>query len=212
MKRKDFTFEIGLVFVILVFSLLLFGIYLIIDLFKSERKYTLFLMPYTILECEKWECDNVSDKLNEYNNKEYNVFFDGNKAGVFDVYYNNIDDDFYVFNNANENIFKDQVMFAYKGKANVSQIGFEKIDVSEEEMYDLRDIKDLKDLFFSRENISKVIMDFDGDSSLESLYVISSDDNSQEAFSVLIYKDKNEFYVIDKKVSDYSSKVGFSYI
>jgi len=74
---KNRTFEVGIVILLIVVSLILFGIYLLVDLINANNTYTMFLKPYTILQCTKWDCKNVSDKLLEYNNKSYNIFFDG---------------------------------------------------------------------------------------------------------------------------------------
>ena len=72
--KKDWSFEFIMIFVIMMVSIILFGIYLIVDLIVGEKEYLLVLDPLYILNCEKWECNNVTSKLDGLNNKKFNIY------------------------------------------------------------------------------------------------------------------------------------------
>lgn len=209
MRIKDKKFEITIVILIVVFSIILFGLYLIIDIINSNKTYTLFLKPYTVLNCTKWDCDNVSDKLIEYNNKPYKIYFDGKSIGSYDLYYNERNRKYYVFNKNNDNIYNNEKLFAYTGKASIIQKNYEISEVSNDEISKLSEVSELR---ISRDNISKISMDFDNDGSLENLYVINNLSEDPSLFSVLIYNDKKKYYILDKRVSKEIEQVGFTYI
>ncbi len=210
---KNRTFEVGIVILLIVVSLILFGIYLIVDLINANNTYTMFLKPYTILQCTKWDCKNVSDKLLEYNNKSYNIFFDGRKIGMFDLYYESREGKYYVFDTASNNMYDGERLFAYSGKATLVQKDYQiNTDIDDEEINDLDELidNDLSDSY-----ISKIELDFDNDGKLESLYQINKDsnldDDSEERYSILIYKD-NKYKIITSSGTGWDKASGFSYV
>jgi len=202
---KNKGFEIWLIIILGVFSLILFGVYLAVNLFGSKNEYLLFLKPYTILECKKWNCENVSDKLSNYNNKDYKVYFDGEEKGLYNVFYNNKNDKFYVFDKLNNNIYKNERFLIYSGKANIVQRKLEYLDIEEDEYRDLMGIISEP---FKMEDVTKSNYDFDGDGKTESIFVING--SGDKLFNALIYKDKN-LKLLNKKEGDVY-QVGFSYI
>lgn len=209
MKLKDKKFEITIIVGIAVFSIILFGIYLIIDTINSNKTYTIFLKPYTILNCTKWDCENISDKLIEYNNKPYKIYLDGKSIGTYDLYYNDRNKKYYVFNKNNDNIYNDEKLFAYTGKANISQKSYETNTLTNDEVSKLSEVVELR---IDKDNINKVSMDFDNDGDLEDLYTINNDSEDASLFSVLVYKDKKKYTILDKRVSKEIEQVGFIYI
>ena len=77
MEKKN-NFEIMIIMFLLLFSFIMYGLYLVIEKYYEKYTYTLILDPLTILECKKWKCIDKTSNINEYNNKEYNVSADGN--------------------------------------------------------------------------------------------------------------------------------------
>lgn len=209
MGIKDKKFEITIVFTIVVFSIILFGLYLIIDTINSKKTYTLFLKPYTILECTKWDCENVSSKLIEYNNKQYKLFLNGKSIGTYDLYYNDRSKKYYIFNNNNDNIYNNEKLFAYMGKVSINQKNYETSDITIEELIKLSSVADLT---IDKDNVNKISLDFDNDGTLEDIYLVNSNSKDEALFSVLIYKDKNKYSILDKRVSKEIDQVGFTYI
>lgn len=193
---KNRSFEIALIIGLIVFSLILYGAYLVYGLYMNSKSYTLFLKPYAILECKKWECKNISNKLNEYNNKSYQTFIDGKNIGINDIYYNNVSNKYYVFNKNNDSLYKEGSLFGYNGNATITSQSY-KIEI-----LDNNDINKLKqELNISFENdyamyTGKVTLDFDNDGENETLYQMSSGLDAPSAtlyFDYIIYEDNGKY-------------------
>lgn len=191
MIKKNNLFEMGIIIAMLVFSLLLFGIYLIFDLFSSKKDYILFLNPYTILKCEKWNCENVSDDLLKYNNKSYNIYFNNSYVGKKDLYYDQNEKKYYVFNEQNKNIYNYERLLAFSGRASIKSINFNEEEISASDLEFIRD-KFNDSLDYS--NVSKIVLDFDDDSKIETLYLI----NKENSFRAVAYLDNGRFKVLDE--------------
>lgn len=207
MKKNGF--EIGIIICIILFSLILFGGYLLYDLYLSSKSYTMFLSPYTVLDCKKWECKNVSDKLSLYNNKAYNIFVDGKNIGVYDLYYSTGEKRFYVFNKNNDSLYKEGVLFAYSGMLSVSQIDYQVSSINSQELSDLR--KNVSENF-GVEDVDKVTMDFDDDGSDENLYVINKEILEVSKFSALIYEDGGKYTILEESISEDITESGTGYV
>ena len=100
-------------------------------------------------------------------------------------------------------------MLAYTGKANITSVGFDKSEVSNEELNKLQEITEFK---FTKANVTKVNLDFDNDGEEESVYTVNSEEDVKLMFSVLIYRDGNKYYLVDKISSKDNTLVGFSYL
>ena len=85
---KDRKFEISIMIILFTFAVVVIGCYLIYGIILEKQSYTLFLKPYRVLECKKWNCEDVSNDVNKYNNKEYNTIVNGIDFGVNYIYYN----------------------------------------------------------------------------------------------------------------------------
>lgn len=199
---KDKKFEIGVIILMIVVPLVLLGVYLLIDLINKSKSYTLFLEPFSIIECKKWDCKDVSEKLTDYNNKEYNVYINGKLIGINDVYYNSANNKYYVFNkNSSDNVLnKGDVFMAYKGNADVRHIMFEVKEASYEDIYAILEKSKLK-INFSDIGYSKVIdYDFDDDGEIEKLITLgdSSIDVNEIYFSIMAYIDNGKVFIIDE--------------
>lgn len=204
MKNK--SFEIAIIIGIIVFSLILYGTYLVYDLYIDSKSYTLLLKPYSILECKKWNCTNISNKLNQYNNKPYKTFVNGKNIGINEIYYNNVSKKYYAFNQNDENIYKNGTLFGYTGKANITGIPHQIDPLTDNDIDKLK-----KELKISFENdyamyTGKITLDFDNDGKNETLYQLSSGVDAPSAslyFDYLIYEDDEKYTkLIDTKYPD----------
>lgn len=202
MKNKKF--EISIMIGLIVISIIIYGFYLIFNLFSSSKSYTLFLKPYGILECKKWKCDEKSNKLNEYNNKEFNIVIDGVNIGKHKMYYNDITRKYYVFNENNDSLYKNGNLFGYNGKVNISGVNYFSSELTTREINDLKsknkiDFDNMDALY-----TEKVVLDFDNDGENESIYIISSGTDSPGAllyFDYVIYENDGKFYKLMEKTS-----------
>ena len=118
MKKRPFE-TIVIIFMIL-FSIIIFGIFLLVQVYNKNNSYTLILKPLDVIECTKWKCKSESKNFKEYNNKQYEISLDGNYMGLNDLFYNTRNNKFYVFNQYNDNIYEDNNLLASKGKVKVS--------------------------------------------------------------------------------------------
>ena len=125
MRMKRNGFEIGVLVFMIVFSLILFGMYLLYEVYISSHSFTILVNPFSVLECKKWDCKNVSSNLDEFNNKKFNVFIDGKNVGINSVYYNQVSKKFYVFNADNENLFKSGKLFIHDVNSKITQFNFD---------------------------------------------------------------------------------------
>lgn len=132
MKNKKF--EIFIIFSLIFFSVILFAIYLIYNLYLETKSYTLILKPYGVLECKKWKCKEVFNDFNKYNNKEYNIFIDGEYKGINLLFYNSLNKRFTVFDKQNNNLYKTGNLFAYAGKAKITGVNYKEEDLSDSEI------------------------------------------------------------------------------
>ncbi len=213
---KKYKFEIFMIVLILLISLILFGFALVMKVYDSNRSYTLFLDPLTVLDCVGFECENKIDDLDEYNNKNYSVYIDGNYEGENQVYYNKLNSKFYVFNQSNANIYKDKSnLFAYSGKTN---IGYKDIVYGEVDEEDTYNISKLLDISYDINDavISKISMDFDNDNKNENLFVVNVVnvvDEISNGESLLIYEDNAKYIILSSDkidTNDYLSMTSVS--
>lgn len=202
MKNK--SFEITIIIGLIVFSLILFGIYLIYDTYLKSKSYTLFLKPYSILECKKWDCKDISNNLREYNNKPYNTYINGNNLDIKDIYYNDRVQKFYVFDKNDNNIYDEGSLFGYTGKAKITSTPYKIEPLTENELETLK--KELK-LNVNNDEImlnSKIAIDFDNDGKIETLYQIATTIDASDAdlyFNYIIYEKENKYNIIMKENS-----------
>lgn len=201
---KDKKFEISIIISLIVISLIIYGFYLIYNLYADSKSYTLFLKPYGVIECKKWECTDKSINLSDYNNKEYNVVVDGENLGKNALYYNDVTRKFYVFNKNNDSLFDEGNLFGYNGKVSISGVRYSNKSLTTSEINDLKvknkiDFDNMDALY-----TEKVVLDFDNDGKSESLYIMSSGTDSPGAtlfFDYVLYEDNGKFY---KLVADTS--------
>ncbi len=204
---KKNKFEISVLVGLIVFSLIIYGFYLVYNLYLNSKSYTLFLKPYGVLECKKWKCDEVSNKLSNYNNKEYNIVVDGDNIGKYDLYYNDVTRKYYVFNKNNDNVYDNGNLFGYNGKANISGVKYSNNSLTTREINDLKsknkiDFDNMDALY-----TEKVVLDFDNDGKSESIYIMSSGTDSPGAslyFDYVLYEDNGKFYKIIGNTSENS--------
>lgn len=215
MKKSDKTFEIGVIIVMVSVSFVILGIYLIVNFINSKKTYTLFMRPYQILECKKWKCEDKSDKLFEYNNKPYNIYTNGEYFGLYDLYYNKANLKYYVFDQGSKNLYNNtDLLFAYNGKANISQKRLMEITPSSN---DLNAIKSKVSFDFPIDSIFSrgVKMDYDNDDEEETLIYIH-DENQLEGdnvyFTVLAYIDGNNIKILHEDSSDNPYDIAYDYV
>ena len=170
---KNRSFEIGVLISIFVITLIGVGLYLVVDLYNKSKSYVIVSNPYSILVCTKWDCNDESDKLSTYNNKDYNIYLDGKYLGINSLYYNSGSKKFYVFKEDSAKSIYDNKsrIFAYSGKAKITQYNFDIRDATSSEISEvLSNLSiEVSDSIFS----SVVSMDFDGDNSEEKIIILS---------------------------------------
>ena len=81
---KDRKFEISIMIILFTFAVVVIGCYLIYGIILEKQSYTLFLKPYRVLKCKKWNCEDVSNDVNKYNNKESVAVYDINRSTGFE--------------------------------------------------------------------------------------------------------------------------------
>ncbi len=201
MKNKSFEY-IVIVFMIL-FSIILFGIYLIIEIYNKNNSYTLFLKPFDIIECTKWKCESKKEELSKYNNKKFKIYLDGNYAGENDLYYNTRNEKFYVFNDNDDNIYNDEVLLASTGRVNITQRPLNKNNITLDELSLISSSSKL-DLKLSDISLNeKIEIDFDKDNDTEKLIALNSFiDEENQNISILAYIDGKKVTILDKRVND----------
>lgn len=200
MKNK--RFEIFIIVFLVVFALIIFGIYLIFNKINESNEYVLIIKPYSVLSCKKFNCENVSSNKEEYNSKQYETYINNTYSGSNEIYYNSSNQEFYV-NSASKNIFDNSSsLLGISGKTKISVIKAEYETVNSEELDVLSNNININlmnyNLFYPR----KVLMDFDGDEKLESLYIINSNEDNDEYISALIYKNDEQYYLLDYSKTD----------
>lgn len=214
---KDRKFEIGVMVVIVTFSFLMLACYLIYDFMLDSKTYTLFLKPFKILECRKWNCEDVSNNLDKYNNKKYNVVVNGTNLGYNSLYYNKANSKFYVFNKNNENLYDDGNIFGYSGKAKISARDYR---IDKLQSNDFSYIKEKWNLDFNESYVidsGKISIDFDNDESLETLYYFYTGLDVSELemyYEYVLYEDGSKFYTIknNSSLDTDINNVGSSYV
>ena len=77
MEKKNNKFEVTIIFIVIVFSIIMYGLYLVVNEYYKKYAFTLITSPLTILECKKWDCTDKTSEVSKYNNKEYNTNIDG---------------------------------------------------------------------------------------------------------------------------------------
>lgn len=200
--RKKYGFEIGVIIALLVLSLILYGFYLIYDTYKTSKSYTLFIEPLTIIDCFNYKCENVTEHLENYNNTDYKTYIDGKYVGINKVYYNSVDRGFYIFDDNNNNIYKNKTsMFAYSGKPNISQYNIVSNEITQSEINEIEKILD-----YSINNSKKISMDFNNDGINENLYIVNNKimyEDSIKGKQTLIYNYKNKYIILDEEEYGY---------
>ena len=206
MKKKNISFEIFVIVILIVVSLIGFGIYLVVDLFNQSKSYVMFTNPYGILSCVKWDCQNVNNKLNDFNNKEYNIFIDGMNMGVNSLYYNNRDYKFYVFDKNNNNIYNEEKsLIAFSGKAKVNGVKFNVQTPSIEQInLVLRNSK--IEAYSNSVGYSALIsLDYDDDGKKEHLIILHDQgipEGINKYYSILAYIDDDKVTILNEEESE----------
>lgn len=196
---KDRKFEVSIMIILFTFTVVVIGCYMIYNIIISKQTYTLFLKPYKVLECKKWNCEDVTEDSIKYNNKEYNVVINGEDIGVNSLYYNKANDKYYVFNKNNENLYKDGNLFGYTGKISISSPSYKVEQISSN---DYSDIKNKLKIDFNEDYIidnGKISLDFDGDGKNETLYYFYTGldvGGLDMFFEYVIFGSNSKFYKI----------------
>lgn len=213
MKNKKF--EIFIIFSLIFFSVILFAIYLIYNLYLETKSYTLILKPYGVLECKKWKCKEVFNDFNKYNNKEYNIFIDGEYKGINLLFYNSLNKRFTVFDKQNNNLYKTGNLFAYAGKAKITGVNYKEEDLSDSEIKTIKNKEKLNFDLIDALYRQKIILDFDNDGEDEVIYQFSSGVDAPEApifFDYVFYEDNERLYEVVGVSSEKESfeNIGYS--
>ena len=197
--KKDNKFEIGIVVGLVILTIILLGIYAIIEIINKRNSYTLFVFPYTVLECTKWKCEDKSVNIGEYNSNKYITYIDGEYTGINKVLYNNKNIKMYVFDDNNKNIFKDKnYLLAYKGNPTIKQYSFTINDLNDSSI-----ISKLSDVSkMSLNQIKYIKYDFDGDSENEYLYISNSGFTASKYYNLMVYRDEDRYQVIENETVD----------
>lgn len=202
---KDRKFEISIIVFMVVFSIIIFGASLLIQYINKKNTYILITNPYSIFECKKNKCEDVSDNLEEYNNKEYNVYKNYFERGINKVFYNESNNTFHVYDSFNNNIYEDinDSLLAYSGKIELTVNDFNIEEMNINKVYEVlynADINYQSDDLFSQ----KISLDFDFDTEYENLYIITNSgyEDKNIYFSILAYEKDQNIYIIDKEISD----------
>lgn len=209
---KDKKFEVFIIISIIFISIVIYAFYLIYDKYKSNNSYTLFLSSTTILDCYKYKCNNVTDNIDDYNNKDYYTYIDNEYKGINNVYYNSNNDKLYIFDSLNNNINKDEYKrpFIYSGNVKINTLNYTKEEIS---LYDINLIQNKINYNISNYTYGyKISIDIDNDNNLEYIIVLSSETSY---YSILSYIDNNKVYILENnKEEDYIDvpSINISYI
>lgn len=205
MKNKKFEYFI--IIGILVFSLIVLGIYLIFSSIKKNGTYSIFLNK-SYIECYRWKCEN-KDFTGNYEG-EYKVYIGGNNYGVNKVKYNSGNNKLYIFDSLNNSIYKDlsKKVFIYNGKTSIKQHNFNLISNVDNETINL--IENNLDFTISNYKYAyEIDIDFDNDGKFEKLVGVT---NSEVAFSVLAYINDSKVQIIESYNNEDYTEVPSLYI
>lgn len=205
MKNKKFEYFIMIG--ILVFSLIVLGIYLIFSNIKKNGIYSIFVNK-SYIECYRWKCEN-KDFIGNYEG-EYKVYIGGNNYGVNKVKYNLGNNKLYIFDSLNNSIYKDlsKKVFIYNGKVSIKQYNFNLNSDVDNEIINL--IEDNIDFTISNYKYAyEIDIDFDNDGKFEKLVAVT---NSETAFSVLAYINDSKVQIIESYNNEDYTEVPSLYI
>ncbi|MCI6349597.1 MAG: hypothetical protein MR779_01605 [Tenericutes bacterium] len=205
MKNKKFEYFI--IIGILVFSLIVLGIYLIFSSIKKNGIYSIFVNK-SYIECYRWKCEN-KDFIGNYEG-EYKVYIGGNNYGVNKVKYNLGNNKLYIFDSLNNSIYKDlsKKVFIYNGKVSIKQYNFNLNSDVDNEIINL--IEDNIDFTISNYKYAyEIDIDFDNDGKFEKLVAVT---NSETAFSVLAYINDSKVQIIESYNNEDYTEVPSLYI
>lgn len=205
MKNKKFEYFI--IIGILVFSLIVLGIYLIFSSIKKNGIYSIFFNK-SYIECYRWKCEN-KDFIGNYEG-EYKVYIGGNNYGVNKVKYNLGNNKLYIFDSLNNSIYKDlsKKVFIYNGKVSIKQYNFNLNSDVDNEIINL--IEDNIDFTISNYKYAyEIDIDFDNDGKFEKLVAVT---NSETAFSVLAYINDSKVQIIESYNNEDYTEVPSLYI
>lgn len=205
MKNKKFEYFI--IIGILVFSLIVLGIYLIFSSIKKNGIYSIFVNK-SYIECYRWKCKN-KDFTGNYEG-EYKVYIGGNNYGVNKVKYNLGNNKLYIFDSLNNSIYKDlsKKVFIYNGKTSIKQYNFNLNSDVDNEIINL--IEDNIDFTISNYKYAyEIDIDFDNDGKFEKLVAVT---NSETAFSVLAYINDSKVQIIESYNNEDYTEVPSLYI
>lgn len=205
MKNKKFEYFI--IIGILVFSLIVLGIYLIFSSIKKNGIYSIFVNK-SYIECYRWKCEN-KDFIGNYEGK-YKVYIGGNNYGVNKVKYNLGNNKLYIFDSLNNSIYKDlsKKVFIYNGKVSIKQYNFNLNSDVDNEIINL--IEDNIDFTISNYKYAyEIDIDFDNDGKFEKLVAVT---NSETAFSVLAYINDSKVQIIESYNNEDYTEVPSLYI
>lgn len=205
MKNKKFEYFI--IIGILVFSLIVLGIYLIFSSIKKNGIYSIFVNK-SYIECYRWKCEN-KDFIGNYEG-EYKVYIGGNNYGVNKVKYNLGNNKLYIFDSLNNSIYKDlsKKVFIYNGKVSIKQYNFNLNSDVDNETINL--IENNLDFTISNYKYAyEIDIDFDNDGKFEKLVAVT---NSETAFSVLAYINDSKVQIIESYNNEDYTEVPSLYI
>lgn len=193
MEKKNNKFEITIIFIVIIFSIIMYLMYLLINEYNKKYEFTIITNPLTILNCKKWDCTNETIDL--YNNSKLYTNIDGIDTGLNTLYYNESNKRFYIFDNSN-NSLKYTNFYMYNG--NIKGIPLTKEEISSSELNELSNTLNIDTT--NTTYTEKISLDFDNDEKLEYLYNIIGNNNTY--YSYLIYKDNNKYKFIHKSIEE----------
>ena len=201
MKNKKFEYKV--IMIIIVISIITFGLYLIYDQYKKNHEFILFTKPYNIVKCVNYKCENISNK-DEYNNQKFNVYINGQYVGVNTLYYNANNGKYYVFNDNNRNLFDNNLdtfdvyyyLLGINGKIDVvaKQVTNETMTLSD--FNNLSKLIGINLEYYDDVPLYKHIADFDGDGKNETIYHHNFIDNDKY-YSLIAIEDDGEYKIIE---------------
>lgn len=197
MKDKKFYFIVLLILIIVTISII--SVFKIKEILDEKNTYTIILNPLSILKCTKWDCKNVTDNISDYINNKYLTYIDGVNQGINLFNYNNRTNKIYIFDKNNKNILKSNSLLLYDGNPNFNVLEFEINELNDENI--LKELNDSLEMSFELNRVKYVTMDFDNDQEFENLYIINGWRDKDENFSIIVYEDSNEYYIVDKEYS-----------
>lgn len=207
MKKENKKFEIMIIFIMGIITLIIISFFAIYNIIRERNHYTLILYPFSIFSCYKYDCEDITIQYKKYNNKKYKTFIENEDKGYNKIYYNESNNILYAFNSNNKNIYKKikdteeepYYLLAYEGNVDISQKKYQLIYTNDDELNELANLIN-KEKLQKYYNYPKVVYDFDNDGKDETLYYLNNIafENQDSYYAYLFYKDNDKIIILDE--------------